>query len=113
MNQYMTNEQFFAKHTKQGECWLWAGCTEASGYGRARFQGKTRRVHVIAYTLAHGPVPAGAVVRHTCDNRACMNPAHLIIGTQSDNVQDMLARGRNRGPGCKGRTDLVVLGRKV
>jgi hypothetical protein len=54
--------------------------------------------HRLAWAEANGPIPEGMVVRHTCDNPPCVNPAHLILGTQKDNVGDMDRRGR-RGYG--------------
>ena len=55
-----------------------------------------RYAHRVAYSLTHGQIPERAVVRHQCDNGLCCNPAHLISGTQADNVQDMIDRGRLR-----------------
>jgi len=57
-------------------------------------KGKTVRAHRVMYECTKGPIPPGMVVRHTCDNPACINPDHLIIGTHKDNSQDMVKRGR-------------------
>ena len=74
-------------------CWEWAG-TKRGGYGMLSHGNKTVSAHRVAYAAYHGPIPAGMVVRHTCDNPSCINPDHLCHGTQQDNVMDREARGR-------------------
>lgn len=71
------------------------------GYGRRHHQGKAVLVHRLAYCEAHGlelSEIAGKVVRHQCDNPRCINPKHLIIGTQAENMRDMAERGRSNAP---------------
>ncbi len=77
---------------KTGDCWLWT----AGGvrYGKTSVEGKSTAVHVLAYELAHGPVPNGLVVRHSCDTPKCVKPSHLSIGTPAENSKDMTARDR-------------------
>jgi len=78
------------------ECWLWTGTTGAHfGYGLSYMFGKKRRAHRISYELHFGPIPAGMIVRHKCDVPACVNPAHLQLGTQAENRADCVARGRH------------------
>lgn len=75
-------------------CWLWSGpCTSRNGYGIVR-SGQTRSAHRLAWELAHGPIPMGLSVCHHCDTPRCVNPAHLFLGTQQDNLADMRAKGR-------------------
>ncbi|MGL5189992.1 MAG: HNH endonuclease signature motif containing protein [Cetobacterium sp.] len=76
------------------DCILWGGSKDKSGYGRRKVDGKVRYVHRLEYIKHHGPIPEGLVVRHSCDNPACFNIAHLSIGTMKDNVQDCIERGR-------------------
>lgn len=88
---------FWGKVARGDGCWLWCGERNSSGYGRAYVLGNEKRLaHRCAYAIEHGEVPAGMVVMHTCDNPACVNPAHLQLGTVADNIQDKMAKGRQR-----------------
>ncbi len=82
-------------------CWLWHGGVNEHGYGifgrGLRVDGVVK-AHRHAYTLAHGPIPPGLVVRHRCDVPACVNPDHLEIGTYKDNTRDCIERGRKTAP---------------
>ena len=78
-------------------CWTWTGATDGRGYGWIH-DGKMAAAHRVAVRL-DGRDPAGMVVRHSCDNRRCVNPAHLFVGTQSENLRDMVAKGRHVRPG--------------
>jgi hypothetical protein len=86
--------RFYTRTKKNGECIEWAGGKNTCGYGMVWWQGRNQLAHRVAYTLARGPVPAGMFVLHECDNRPCVNPAHLSVGTQQQNVRDAYARGR-------------------
>lgn len=91
------------------ECWPWTGCQEFYGHG-AIYAGKEDgrpirwKAHRVAWMLAHdgAPPPPELKVRHTCDNPPCQNPAHLLLGTQADNIRDMIERGRDRKRGRPG-----------
>lgn len=78
------------------ECWLWQGgrFRRRGGYGRFCLAKRRRRAHRVAWELTHGAIPVGQVVRHSCDTPACVNPAHLLLGAQADNVSDRVERGR-------------------
>lgn len=76
---------------KTEACVEWRGYRTQNGYGR---QG-TKYAHREAYRQHVGPIPDGMVVMHSCDNPACVNPSHLTVGTQADNIQDMVTKGRH------------------
>jgi hypothetical protein len=75
----------------EGECWIWQLCIGKNGYGFCK--GST--AHKRSYEDHVGPVPKGSVLRHTCDNKACCNPDHLVIGSQRDNYYDMSEEKRS------------------
>lgn len=84
----------FVDRRKPSECWEWQGSLFVSGYGRIKFKGRAYRAHRLSYEVHFGSIPAGLLVCHRCDNKRCVNPRHLYLGTASDNVSDTAARGR-------------------
>lgn len=98
--------RFWSLVDKRGpdECWPWLGTIlKATGYGQMRVPGGRKiTAHRLAFEIANGPIPSGKLVCHTCDLRWCVNPSHLWLGSNADNLADMAAKGRaDRRPGEK------------
>ncbi len=87
-------ERFWRSVDKSGECWIWTAGRTQSGYGRFALNHKTHRAHRISWEFTNGNIPEGLWVLHHCDNRACVRPDHLYLGTHSDNVKDRSDRER-------------------
>ncbi len=84
-----------------GGCSLWLGPTSGTGYGAVRYEGRVWRAHRLAWVFAGNKIPGGMHVCHHCDVRLCINPAHLFVGTRSDNMRDCVAKGRHSAIGLK------------
>jgi len=76
-----------------GECWEWKG-GKSHGYGAFYLQGVIYPAHRVAWVLANGPIPLGKFVCHKCDNHGCVDTSHFFLGTQKDNIQDAINKGR-------------------
>lgn len=77
-------------------CWLWAGYRDADGYGILTLNRRHWRAHRAAWTLTHGPIPAGLLILHSCDTPTCIRPDHLRPGTPADNARDRTVRARTQ-----------------
>jgi hypothetical protein len=75
-------------------CTEWTGRTDKDGYGVRGARIGERRAHRFAYASAHGDIPVGMIVRHTCDNPLCCNPSHLELGSHHENIEDKVVRSR-------------------
>lgn len=90
------------KKSKAG-CWVWQKTIHAGGYGIVSLRGKHEMAHRAAWKVLVGEIPEGMQLNHTCHNRACINPDHLYLGTQIDNMRDMQDAGReNKALGERG-----------
>lgn len=85
------------KHCPEvGRCWEWEGSiVESTGYGQMGYENKVYKAHRLAWIIFKGEIPIGKCVLHKCDNRTCVNPNHLFLGTHKDNGQDMVKKGRS------------------
>lgn len=98
---FPTPEQSFEARTDRngdGGCWLWTGSKIQGGYGKLWVYGKYMLAHRYSWQLHNGPIPDELCVLHRCDNPSCVNPDHLFLGTQADNLADMRAKGRDNQP---------------
>ena len=75
--------------------WIWKGSPGRKGYGQIKIDGQPLAAHRVAYEMANGPAPEGALICHKCDTPLCCNPRHLYAGTALTNAQDMAERNRN------------------
>lgn len=86
------------EYDTNGGCWLWRDAPNTWGYGTFNWGGAVLAAHRVSYEEANGPIGGGLSVLHRCDTPACVNPAHLFLGTQLDNMRDMHSKGRWSAP---------------
>lgn len=118
-------ERFFQKVDKSGseaypDCWIWTGGRTSKDYGAFKYYQDRSAIgsHVSSYLFHIGEIPEGMLVRHRCDNPPCVNPEHLIIGSKSDNMKDMVERDRHgwvnrERTHCRRGHEFSVVGVKV
>ncbi len=89
-------ERFESKYVKAPSgCWLWQACKDSDGYGYLQVAGKSLGAHRVSWKLINGSVPEGLYVLHSCDTPSCVNPDHLFVGTNTDNMRDKVKKGRD------------------
>lgn len=96
MSSEKTAQEKLLAHTKvrgAGDCWEWTG-PKYRGYGRIYHEGKNWPAHRLMYVSVFGPIPKGMFACHKCDNRWCVNPNHIFLGSPKDNQQDAIRKGR-------------------
>ena len=92
--------RFWAKvdKTDSSGCWIWTGARTSAGYGQIRIQHTAYYAHRLMWIMMRGVIPYGLEILHKCDNPPCVNPDHLFMGTQSDNILDSVSKGRFNRP---------------
>ena len=113
---------FWRRVEKTPTCWLWTGTKHRQGYGFIYRNDKNRLTHRYAWEMARGEIPTGMMVLHKCDVTACVRLSHLFLGTQTDNMRDMVKKGREsrlgapkgeRNPTSKLTSELVRRIRRI
>lgn len=100
-----TQARFDSKVKKTATCWLWTACLDCDGYGRFQLNGRPQLAHRVAWWLKYNKWPK--ILRHTCDNPACVNLDHLVDGTHASNAADRVAKGRSAIGTDHGRAKLT------
>lgn len=102
-------ERFWSKVDKTDGCWLWIANKTPAGYGKVKIAGKTKLAHRVSYELTYGKrIPKNRIILHQCDNPSCVKPEHLSIGTQKQNIRDMITKHRDQMVGDKNNKAILT-----
>lgn len=118
-NKFNSVENNFMSKVIKENCWIWTGSIGKTGYGKLFVNGKFKSAHRYCWELNNGDIPLNLCVLHKCDNRNCVNPEHLFLGTHQDNMDDMIKKKRNfslkgeNHPRSKLKNTEVILIRKM
>lgn len=90
-------KRFWTKVDKSdsGSCWEWTAAKNPNGYGMFNYKRKMQLAHRVVWQITNGPIPQGGCILHSCDNPGCVNPQHLRVGTQDENMKDMSRKNRS------------------
>jgi hypothetical protein len=98
--------RFWGKVDRTGDCWEWQAAVNSQGYGCISIMSKSQLAHRVSHELNIGPIPAGMLICHKCDNPLCVRPDHFFLGNTSANIQDAIQKGRHKP--TKGYTKLTA-----
>lgn len=101
-------ERFWPKVVKTDNCWIWKGCLIPGGYGQIWLNNRMVNAHRVAWEITYGHIPERLYVLHSCDNPPCIRPNHLFLGTQAENQQDSISKGRFARGGKNGQAKLTI-----
>lgn len=93
--------EHYATPVPESGCWLWNGWVRSDGYGEVSTKAFDGFAHRASFTMFYGKIPAGLHICHKCDVKLCVNPRHLFVGTQADNMHDMDSKGRRKSKPLK------------
>ena len=96
VNSRVVLDRFRNKYEVYGDCWIWVAARTEKGYGRYFHNGRLERAHRASWMIHVGEIPDGMQVLHDCDNPACVKPEHLWLGTNRQNMDDKIAKDRQR-----------------